>query len=326
MGCCFSRPEGPNAPYPGGAPSNSSRAINSPRLQPAAAQDGSSGSLGAATAAQQSERLATHNTTAETSRRRRDQRPLDQHIDKQLRWHVWTAKNRTWTRAQLDKEREDFFDTRVTGRPEVWQTVHAALREMWEADLARNKAGESSETNAPVDDAVLSVAQGILRAVEITLPTGDLANGVYDSLGGYYALPEWIVRDPVNITFEDKAEAEGEHKGELAIGDESSEEVGEEEALRRREEKGKAVVDPKTTTKIRIRISETARDIIVRVSPDERVRSIAQRALQQSGLDPSNRRVRLVYLGKTLKEDATLEAQGHNKDHIINAFVNIHQT
>ncbi|ETS86851.1 hypothetical protein PFICI_00679 [Pestalotiopsis fici W106-1] len=322
MGCCFSRPGGPNAPYPGGAPSTSSRAINSPRLQPAAAQDGSSGSLGPAA---QSERLAPHASIAETSRRRRDQRPLDQHIDKKLRWHVWTAKNRAWTRAQLDKERQDFFDTRVTGRPEVWQTVHAALRELWEADLAINTPGASGETDVSPDDSVLSVAQGILRAVEITLPTGDLANGVYDSLGQYYALPEWIVRDPVNITVEDKAEAQGEHKGELGTGDESSEEIGEEEALRRREEKGKAVVDSKTTTKIRIRISETARDIIVRVGPDERVRSIAQRALQQSGLDPSTRRVRLVYLGKTLKEDATLESQGHNKDHIINAFINNRQ-
>ncbi|KAI4594659.1 hypothetical protein KJ359_007751 [Pestalotiopsis sp. 9143b] len=320
MGCCFSRPGGPNAPYPGGAPSGSSRAINSPRLQPATAQHGSSGSIDAA----QGDRAAPHTTsTSETARRRRDQRPLDQHIDKKLRWHVWHAKSRAWTRSQLDKEREDFFDTRVTGRPEVWQTVHAALRELWEADLARNADTAGGAANAPADDPVLSVAQGILRAVEITLPTGDLANGVYDSLGQYYALPEWIVRDPVNITVvEDKAEPDAEHKGALAIGDESSEEVGEEEAFRRREEKGKAVVDPKTTTKIRIRISETARDIIVRVGPDERVRSIAQRALQQSGLDPSTRRVRLVYLGKTLKEDGTLESQGHNKDHIINAFIN----
>lgn len=268
----------------------------------------------------QNSRAAPQTSSSDTSRRHRDQRPLDQHIDKQLRWHVWQSRNRIWTKAQLDKEREDFFDTRVTGREEVWQTVHAALRELWDADRAKT-AGTAEDVAG--DDPVLSIAQEILRAAEITLPTGDLANGVYDSLGQYYALPEWIVRDPANVaTDEPQAGPETDRKAEITSGGESSEDIDDDELLRRREEKGKAVVDIRATTKIRIRISETARDTIVRVSPDETVRSVAQKALQKSGLDPTTRRIRLVYLGKTLKDDASLASQGHNKDHVINAFIN----
>ncbi|KAK9774647.1 hypothetical protein SCAR479_08732 [Seiridium cardinale] len=318
QGCCFSQPAGPNAPHPGGAPAGSTGAINSPRLQPATTEGNSARSA----AVTQTSRPHPRTSSSEASRRRREQRPLDQHIDKPLRWHVWHSKNRIWTRAQLDKEREDFFDTRVTGRPEVWQTIHAALRELWDADTSRRVAAKV-DGDATQDDPALGIAQGILRAAEVTLPTGDMANGVYDSLGQYYTLPEWIVRDPVNVaTVGNQAKVEVDRKCDLASGGESSEEVDADEALRRREEKGKAVVDPKTTTKIRIRISETARDIIVRVSPDESVRSVGQKALQQSGLDPSTRRIRLFYLGKPLKDDASLASQGHNKDHIINAFTN----
>ncbi|KAH6648268.1 hypothetical protein BKA67DRAFT_522322, partial [Truncatella angustata] len=320
QGCCFSQPAGPNAPYPGGAPGGSSRAINSPRLQPAPAEQGSSRQPDVA----QTTRPPAQTSSSDSSRRRREQRPLDQHIDKPLRWHVWQSKNRTWTRAQLDKEREDFFDTRVTGRAEVWQIVHAALRELWEADLARTAKSPdpTAREQASDDDPALGTAQGMLRAAEVTLPTGDLANGVYDSLGQYYALPEWIVIDPINITLTGSPEPELDRKVEKASGEESTEDIDEAEAARRREEKGKAVAEPKSVTMVRIRISETARDILVRVSPEESVRGVAQRALQQSGLDPSSRRIRLVYLGKTLKEDASLAAQGHHKDHVINAFIN----
>lgn len=268
----------------------------------------------------QSVRPAPQTSESETSRRRHRQQALDQHIDKSLKWHVWQSKKRTWTRAELDKEREDFFDTQVTGRPEVWQTVHAALRELWEADRVKRAQAPGREDTA--DDPVLGVAQGILRAAEITLPTGDLANGVYDSLGQYYALPEWIVRDPTNLVTDSHDDVETDRKIAAVSGGESSEEADEEETLRRREEKGKAVADTQPTTKIRVRISETSRDVVVRVGAEESVRSVGQKALQKSGLDPSTRRVRLIYLGKALNDDASLTSQGHHSDHVINAFIN----
>ncbi|CRK35837.1 hypothetical protein BN1708_019832, partial [Verticillium longisporum] len=98
-------------------------------------------------------------------RSRRENAPLDEHINKPLRRHAWTSTSRTWTRAALARERTDFFDTRVTGRAEVWETLHAALRVLW--DPAAQGAADDG-TNG------LATAQGFLTAAEVTLPTGNL--------------------------------------------------------------------------------------------------------------------------------------------------------
>ncbi|TPX11600.1 uncharacterized protein E0L32_007811, partial [Thyridium curvatum] len=110
---------------------------------------------------------------------------------------------------------------------EVWQALRAALEILWEADrdraaaaaAARRRPGpldgggggggeeeddddegeESGGGRDDDDDVALATAQSILDAGEITLPTGDLAQGAYDALGNYYALPEWIASDPSNM-------------------------------------------------------------------------------------------------------------------------------
>lgn len=334
MGCCFSQPAGPNAPYPGGAPSGSARAINSPRLRPSIADEGGS----------RSPRAAAH--PGSSRRRHRDQQPLDQHIDKPLRLHVWYSKDRAWTRAQLDRERIEFFDTRVTGRPEIWQTLRAALEVLWENDAARRLAtapstateeeseqGDDEDDSHDVDVTALATAQSILKAAEITLPTGNLANGVYDQLGHYYALPEWIVRDPVNVAKQEEDDVEDARRDEELDEDRKGgalastaavagrETADAEEALRRREEKGKAVVDERQRIRVRARLSENAKDVVIRVGSDDTVRVAALRILQESGLKDKAVRVKLVYLGKFLKENATLTSQGYQKEHIVNAFV-----
>jgi hypothetical protein len=45
----------------------------------------------------------------------------------------------------------------------------------------------------------LTTAQQILTASEITVPSGNLADGAYDNLGVFYPLPDHIVSDPINI-------------------------------------------------------------------------------------------------------------------------------
>ncbi|KAK5634476.1 hypothetical protein RRF57_010189 [Xylaria bambusicola] len=256
-----------------------------------------------------------------TSHSQRARQPLSQHIDKPLRRHEWVSRDRDWTRADLDLQRTEFFDTRVTGRPEVWQVIHAALEVLWEADIRRAAGIE------PIDDdgaGGLVTAQGILKAAEVTLPTGDLSNGVYDSLGNYYALPEWIVSDPTNVTV-----ASGTQRGSIdhdgkgdddLTGEDTTEEIDEDEALRRREEKGKAVVDIKNLIKVRARLSDTYPDVVISIDADESVRSLARKIAEESGL-PSTRLVRVAYMGKILKENMSLQSQGWQKDHVVNALV-----
>ncbi|KAI1133984.1 hypothetical protein F5Y05DRAFT_400154 [Hypoxylon sp. FL0543] len=322
MGCCFSRPAGPNAPYPGGsAASPSARAINSPPpLHPSTTDDSAPASRAASRSQQPPQTSHPQQSPLHHSRRTRIcQPPLSQHIDKPLRRHEWVARDRTWTRSELDRERADFFYTRVTGRPEVWQVLKAALEVLWEADRS-HAPGEESRNDDETDGLV--TAQSMLKAAEVTLPTGDLSQGAYDALGNYYALPEWIVSDPVNVTEEpQKGGADVDRKDDDLTGEEDiMGGLGEDEAMRRREEKGKGVADLRDMVKVRARLSENLPDVIVSVAPEESVRSFARKIAEESGL-PSTKRVRVAYMGKILKENSSLQGQGWKKGHVVNALV-----
>ncbi|KAI1456374.1 hypothetical protein F4805DRAFT_458799 [Annulohypoxylon moriforme] len=315
----------PNAPYPGGsAASPSARAINSPPpLHPSTTDDSAPASRAASRSHQPPQPQQSHSHHHQ-HRIHVHHPPLSQHIDKPLRRHEWVARDRTWTRSQLDTERADFFDTRVTGRAEVWQVLKATLEVLWEADQSPSN-GEESRDNDDDGGSALATAQSILKAAEVTLPTGDLSNGVYDALGNYYALPEWIVSDPVNVSEErvaKRSNGDVRRKGDDddLTGEDTTEEIDEEEALRRREEKGKGVVDIKNMVKVRARLSENLPDVIVSVGIEETVRSFAKRIAEESRL-PSTKHVRVAYMGKILKENLSLESQGWKKGHVVNALV-----
>lgn len=291
MGCCLSRSSGPNSPYPGGAPNASSRAINPPPLSlPEAAQP---------------------QIPAERRRqRRRNDRPLDQHIDKPLRRHEWTSRDRTWTKSELAKERAAFFDTRVTGRPEIWQTIHAALQVLW--DPASQDAQDDGSNG-------LATAQMILSAAEISLPTGNLSNGVYDSLGNYYQLPEWAVSDPQNVQ---EDQAPGANGDVSTAGDDTAadEELSDDEIDGKKQEKGKEVDEPKELVKLRARLSENGQDINVNISESEMIRSVAKKIALEAGL-ASTKKIRIAYMGKILKDNLSLSAQNWTTGHVVNALV-----
>ncbi|KAM4066991.1 ubiquitin-binding domain-containing protein [Hirsutella rhossiliensis] len=262
----------------GGAPNASARHINPPP------------------SLNQTEAAPTAASQASSRRRRRDPGPLDQHINKPLRRHEWSSKDRRWTRHELDSERADFFDTRVLWHP----------------------TAPDDSNDDDLDG--LATAQSILSAAEISLPTGDLANGVYDSLGNYYQLPGWVVSDPSNLAQDGDANA----KGDLSTPDEDSAEEVQElavtDAQKRREEKGKAVLDLREQMTLRARLSETGRDVQVSMGKSDLARSVARSIALEAAL-PSNKRIRLAYMGKILRENSTLEAQGWQGGHVINAFV-----
>jgi hypothetical protein len=248
------------------------------------------------------------------------------------------------------RERAEFFDTRVAGRQEIWQALRAALELMWEADtLARDaRVRDDDEPAAGERDraAALDTAQTILEAAEITLPTGDLANGAYDKFGNYYALPEHIVSDPINISLLGEDEGRyGDAKGDLTGGEDTAEEElgddDEEEAARRREEKGKAVVDMRDQVPLRARLSEGDTDVTLSVGRGESVRSIARRVAEEAlvcftpfslaseGVTassqhpqlPTTKKIRIAYMGKILREGSSLLSQGWKQGHVVNALV-----
>lgn len=203
----------------------------------------------------------------------------EERINKPLRRHVWTSKDRVWTPATLGRERTVFFDTRVTGHPEVWQSLHGAVQILW-LPLARE----------PFDEGV-AAAQLLLDAAEITLPTGDLAQGAYDSSGQYYQLNEWVVADPVNMG-EDEATIDSvaagllarDLKEDLAGGEETTEELDEYENVQRREEKGKAIDNTQNRLSVSARLSENDGKVTVSFSESDSVGTISSKILSASGV------------------------------------------
>lgn len=208
----------------------------------------------------------------------------------------WSSTNRSWSYAQLARERDDFFETRVTGRPEIW----GALKEV--TQLVRQ--GDLNE------------AQGILDAAGITLPTGRLEEGAYDERGVLYRLPENIVSDPKNVITEDGMTGDLFGKN-LEAGDSTTTITA---LANDPSAKGKNVVE-ESAMKIRCRLSDRGGpDIIVLLGPTQPV-SVLVRRLRTEATIPSSSRVRIAYFGRILDESQTLDDQGWQQGHVVQGLV-----
>lgn len=200
----------------------------------------------------------TSSQAPEISQRSRTRRhlALGEQFNAPLRPHTWTAKKQ-WTRALLDKERQEFFDTRVTGHPEIWATLKVILGLLADGDVP--------------------TAQSILDAAAITVPTGDLKNGAYDEAGNLYHLPEHIISDPQNL-LTDRQE-------EIQKGETSDEMVEDDELERKREKKGKEVLKIGDIVKIRARLSDRGGpDVVIQMGKDQAVRTLIRRIQEEANV------------------------------------------
>ncbi|PGH11096.1 hypothetical protein AJ80_07284 [Polytolypa hystricis UAMH7299] len=318
IGCCLSLSsrDADSSPYSPGATQehhgdSSSRAINAAPAPPSRSEPPSlHHSL--------SHPNITPSRPSQSDPRRRipSNLPLSEHYNQPIRPRVWRSKRRSWSKAQLAREREEFFETRVTGRPEVWAALAAATSLLREGDIA--------------------TAQGIIDAAGVTVPTGDICDGCYDENGGLYRLPEAIVSDPVNVVDpEDDGDDDDDDdsatcrrsgelgdevsSGKLAVEDIDSDEELEEILERRREEKGKG--NERDYIKVTARLSDRGGpDVIVAIGKDQLVSSLARRIQADAGIR-GKLRVRIAYLGKFLKEHESLISQGWKEGHVVNALV-----
>ena len=155
-------------------------------------------------------------------------------------------------------------------------------------------------------------AQGILDAAEITLPTGRLEQGGYDERGMLYKLPECIVSDPVNVVDDDQTVVGLELAKQLTV---DQEDIVEEKIY-----KGKEAIE-KDAVKVRCRLSDRGGpDTIVLIGETQPVSVLVRRLRSEAAL-PAAVKVRMAYFGRILDEKQTLEEQGWQNGHIVQAMV-----
>ena len=248
QGCCASRQQNDEGPPYNGPPQHneSTQAIANEPAQPLEPITSDPSNLA---------------TTSSRRSRNRRQVPVTSPTPVPLRPHIWTSK-RQWTRSQLIKERKEFFETRVAGHHDIWETLKVVVELLADGDVA--------------------LAQNVVDAAEIVVPTGDLKNGAYDSLGNLYQMPEHVVCDPVNVIIDGPEKAGKE--GSSADGSED-----EEEAERRREEKGKGIVVEGDMLKVKARLSDRGGpDIVVQMVKGQTVRWLIRRILEDSNVSVLN--------------------------------------
>lgn len=154
-----------------------------------------------------------------------------------------------WTRSRLEKERNDWWDTQVTGSQEVWGAIRLAVQSL--------QAGK------------LRDAQGWLETMECTCPTGCLWKGVYDSTGVLYKLPEWLVVEPEGLV-PDTTDGLGEDGP--AGGGAAAAAAGTDDAQDDEDED-----EDDEPMLVRARISRTGRDVTLKLRRKEQVASIVQK-------------------------------------------------
>lgn len=189
---------------------------------------------------------------------------------------MWRSKRRTWTRAQLDRERAEFFETRVAGRPEIWAAVSTVISLIRSGDFV--------------------TAQGIIDAAGITVPTGDLCEGCYDEQGVLYRVPQCVVSDPENMApsssrtaSEDGGPAGSEEEpdtgtlsdGKLDTDDASGDELISQDVERRRDEKGKT--SERDLIRVLARLSDRGGpDILLSIGKGQTVGFLARKVHQEA--------------------------------------------
>ncbi|TVY25809.1 Uncharacterized protein LHYA1_G004592 [Lachnellula hyalina] len=306
MGCCASTP---SSPYPAQEGHSSSRAITSsqPESQSALPRP----STNASSHSNHQPRPAHYlqyghprpGNSAETSARN-NTGPLKQ----PKKWKTKPGVT-AWTRESLDSEREAFFDTRVTGRPEIWLAIRSALELLW-------AGGDPGD-----EDGGIGTAQSILDAAGVVMQHGDMTKLVYDSFGGLYELPKHIISDPENLAPSPAPMLKNDDERSKEDGE--SEEMDEDEVLRRREEKGKAVINEADMVVVKVRFSDGALpDHSLRLGKDDSVRLLIRRVVEEVGLAPP-KRIKIVYMGRILVEGKSLIDQGWNaqEEHVLSALV-----
>ncbi|KAK6353800.1 hypothetical protein TWF730_008226 [Orbilia blumenaviensis] len=229
-----------------------------------------------------------HRSSRSQSRRRRRQCdrngiPLSQRLDtplKRLAWiHDEAKEGPPPTVTRLEREREDFWFTRVTGVPQVWNVIRAICEMLMDDD--------SNEQ--------LDICRDMLTAAEITLPTGSFEGGAWDKTGNQYRVPRHVICNPLNVR-------PPSPKPTIETSSSNTMSGGEEENSR----KVVSLESMHMMAKFRVQYNYDIRDIDVDFWSDEKMKKIAVRIIKQFGLDPETHRACFLLDGKPFNQKKTI--------------------
>jgi hypothetical protein len=104
----------------------------------------------------------------------------------------------------------------------------------------------------------------------------------------------------------------------LSLDEASGDELIAGDSEDRRDEKGK--ISERDLIRVTARLSDRGSDVVVSVGKNQTVGLIARRVQQEAGIS-AHQRIRIVYLGRMLRENTPLVNQGWKAGNIINALV-----
>ncbi|KAG0163487.1 Ubiquitin domain-containing protein 1 [Apophysomyces sp. BC1034] len=219
---------------------------------------------------------------------------------------AWTA-DQPITQGELLIQRDTFWDTSPSygGREEIWQALKAAV--------------ECQE---------LQLAQSILDAANVILPTGNLADGCFDELGNRYEIPVYCIVDPTNLISDDIDDTSSIQDNRsftpIMVASTSTSVPAQTSSLRRNSSSTSAsatklmpVSAPPSQSilsemhadhPILVRLS-TGKDIELCISTkDETVATLKRRIFMHPEIHiiPETHNIRLIYLGRLLKDDLSI--------------------
>ncbi|KAJ4296446.1 hypothetical protein N0V90_006491 [Kalmusia sp. IMI 367209] len=287
-GCCLSRSDSDDSPYPpvSNQADASSRNITAPTPPHASSISSPRGSASHPTA---ENRPNLPLKPLDATHRSKLPKTLASPTVGSHRNHVSAlsdSMSSQWTRQRLDKERNDWWDTRTTGSGEIWSAYRLMVQSLQQGDIRE--------------------AQALLDATECTCPNGMLWRGIFDNRGEWYKVPEWIVFEPEGLVEEEE------------LKDDEVGSVGEDE------DKEVEVENLGEEVKVRCRLSSTGRDVRVDIRRGERVSSLIAKLKAKAGLSPFVT-VRIVYGGKIFDESQPLESHpywNYDSKHVLVAMVN----
>ncbi|KAI5776759.1 hypothetical protein EDC01DRAFT_443468 [Geopyxis carbonaria] len=197
----------------------------------------------------------------------------------------WTAQKPV-SRHKLRKARQEFWETRVTGHQEVWSALQTAI-EVAEYDL--------------------QTAQQIIDSSDITVPTGDLSRGIYDSHGNCYLIPQYCISDPSNVFGDVNEASQDDDVPEILLSPEQN---------RMPEE----VTVQNLTLKARFS-HNGGHDLIIGFLTTDTVGMILRKLAEKAEVSGNKAILTMAYLGKVLHENQTLLAQGWKLGDVVNVLV-----